>query len=182
MKDAPLDMAPVELSRLFRLVEFKDSPEHKIEIVTTQAERAALAARYGLISLDVLEAQVTVREDPSGEIVAEGHVQAQIVQQCVVTLEPISSTAAASFDQRYTLRPVDVEDDLEIGPDDIEPPDPVIGDSIDVGELVAQFLSLSIDPYPRAPDADSKMDQYPSETPDDGPFAALAQLREPDQN
>ncbi|MFT5180648.1 MAG: uncharacterized metal-binding protein YceD (DUF177 family) [Alphaproteobacteria bacterium] len=182
MNDAPLDNAPVELSRLFRLAEFSDSPEHKIAIVTTQAEREALAARYGLISLDALEAQVTVREDPSGEIVAEGHVQAQIVQQCVVTLEPISSTVSASFDQLYTLRPADVEDDLEIGPDDIEPPEPVIGDSIDVGELLAQFLSLSIDPYPRAPDADSQTDQYPSKTPKDGPFAALAQLREPDKN
>ena len=182
MNDAPLDPAPVELSRPFWLAEFGDSPEHKIEIVATPAERDALAARFSLLSLDALEAQLTVYDDPIGEIVVEGELQARLVQQCVVTLAPVSSTVSSSFDQRYTLNPADPDDEQEFGPDDIEPPEPVVGDSIDLGELVAQFLLLSINPYPRAPDAEGESVQYSSETPDDGPFAALARLREPDQS
>jgi uncharacterized metal-binding protein YceD (DUF177 family) len=178
LTDEPHDITPVELSRVFHLAEFTDVPEHDVEIVATRAECEALAARYSLLSLDSLSAQLTVRKDIGGEIVVEGRLQAQLVQACVVTLEPVSDTLEATFDQRYTLHPTDPEDDLEIGPDDIEPPEPVIGDSIDLGELVAQYLFLSINPYPRAPDADAQSAEIASKTQDDGPFAALAQLRD----
>jgi uncharacterized metal-binding protein YceD (DUF177 family) len=164
------------------LADFADAPEHKIEIVATATERDALAKRYGILSLDALEAQVTVRDDGSGEIIVEGHLQAQVVQECVVTLEPVSETVATSFDQRYTLTPAEPTTDLVIRPDDSEPPEPVIGDSIDLGELVAEFLSLAINPYPRAQDADVQAAQYRSDAPSDGPFAVLARLRERDQS
>lgn len=167
---------------MFHLAEFTDVPEHEIAIVATAAECQALAVRYSLLSLDALSAQLTIRNDIGGEIVVEGRLQAELVQACVVTLEPVSDTLDATFDQRYTQRPADPEDDLEIGPDDIEPPEPVLGDSIDLGELVAQYLFLSINPYPRAPEADAQSAEIASKTPDDGPFAALAQLRDRDKN
>ena len=69
-----------------------------------------------------------------------------------------------------------------IRPEDSEPPEPLIGDSIDLGELVAEFLSLAINPYPRAADADAQAEQYHSEAPSDGPFAALAKLQDRDQS
>ncbi len=173
---------PAELVRPFRLADLADAPEHRVNIVATAAERDALAARYAIVSLDALEADLTVRSDGSGEIVVEGHLECELVQECVVTLEPVSETAASSFDQRYTLTPTEPATDLVIRPDDSEPPEPVIGDSIDLGELVAEFLSLAINPYPRAPDADAQADQYRSQASDGGPFAALAKLREPEQS
>lgn len=182
MSDRIVNAIPPELSRPFHLAEFADSPEHKIQIVTTVAERAALAARYSLLSLDALEAQLTLRSEVSGEIVVNGHLRAELAQQCIVTLEPVIETVSAPFEQRYALQPAALVADLEFGPEDMEPPEPVVGDSIDLGELVAQHLSLSINPYPRAPDAENQTDQYRSNAPDDGPFAALANLREPDRN
>ncbi len=173
---------PAELARPFRLAELADVPEREIEIVATAAERDALAARFGILSLEALTAQVTVKTAVSGEIVVEGHLEAEVVQECVVTLEPVRETINADFDQRYTLAPVEPTADLVIRPDESEPPEPIIGDSIDLGELVAEFLSLAINPYPRALDADAQAAQYQSETPDEGPFAALAKLREQDQN
>jgi uncharacterized metal-binding protein YceD (DUF177 family) len=173
---------PAEFTRPFRLSELADTPEHKVEIVATAAERNALAARYSLLSLDTLAAQLTVRSDVSGEVVVDGHLQAEIVQECVVTLEPVSETVASRFEQRYTPLQAHPVTDLVIGPDDIEPPEPTIGDSIDLGELVAQFLSLAMNPYPRAADADAQADQYRADGPPDGPFAALAKLREQDQS
>jgi hypothetical protein len=71
---------------------------------------------------------------------------------------------------------------MEIGPGDIEPPEPVIGEAIDLGELVAQYLSLAINPYPRAPDAEAQADQYRADPQRDGPFAVLSKLREQGQN
>ncbi len=182
MTTEPTATQPAELERLFRLADFTDAPVHKIDIVATAAEREALANRYGILSLDALEAQVTVRREGSSEIIVEGHLQAEVVQECVVTLEPVRETVASPFDQRYSLAPTAPSADLVIRPDDSEPPEPVTGDSIDLGELVAEFLSLAINPYPRAPDADDQAAQYRSGAAGEGPFAALAKLRERDQN
>ncbi len=149
--------------------------------VATAAEREALAARYGVLSLDDLEAQLTVRKDVSCEIAVEGHLQAQVVQECVVTLEPVSETVASPFEQRYTLAPAEPVADLVIRPGDSEPAELLTGDTIDLGELVAEFLSLAINPYPRAPDANSQAEQYQADSPAEGPFAVLSKLRDEDR-
>jgi len=182
VSEEPTDANPPELSRPFHLAEIAEDPEHKIEIETAEAERKALAERYSLLSLDALEAQLTVRSDVAGEIVVEGRLQAEVVQECVITLEPVAETVTGPFEQRYTLHAGDPVADLEIGPDDIEPPEPVIGDIIDLGELVAQYLSLFINPYPRAQDSDAQAGQYRADPQRDGPFAVLSKLREPGQN
>lgn len=177
MSDEPADANPPELSRPFHVAELDAAPEYKIEIMTTAAERDALAARYSLLSLAALGAQLTVRSGVSGEIVVEGQLRAEVVQECVITLEPVAATVAGSVEQRYTLHPSDSVADLEIGPGDIEPPEPVIGGVIDLGELVAQHLSLSLNPYPRTPDADAQADRYRADSQRDGPFAVLSKLR-----
>lgn len=171
-----------EMSRPFRLASLDEAPEQRIEITATAAERQALARRYALLSLDALTAQLTVRRESSGEIAVAGELQADVVQECVVTLEPVRDHVAGSFEQRYTQRPEEPAGNLEVGPGDVEPPEPVTGDTIDLGELVAQFLALSINPYPRAPDADAQLAQYRSGGEREGPFAILANLRKKDQS
>jgi uncharacterized metal-binding protein YceD (DUF177 family) len=182
VSDETVGAVPPELSRPFHLAELDEAPEQEIEIETTAAERKALAARYSLLSLDALAAQLTVRRDISGEIVVEGRLQADVVQECVITLEPVPEAVAGPIEQRYTLLPAEPAADLEYGPDDIEPPEPVMGEAIDLGELVAQYLSLTINPYPRAPDADAQADRYQADSRRDGPFAVLAKLREKGQS
>lgn len=170
-----------ELPRPIKADELAGDAPVEIELVATAAERAALAARCALVSLDALRAQISVRRDASGDIVVSGHLEAELVQECVVTLEPVSESVSAPFEQRYTLRPSGPVGDLALGPDDAEPPEAIEGDAIDVGELVAQFLSLSINPYPRSPEADTLTEQYRGEGPREGPFAVLAKLRQSDQ-
>ena len=53
--------------------------------------------------------------------------------------------------------------------------EPLIGDTIDIGEAVAQELSLALPEFPRLPDA--VLDVADSVEADDGPFAALERLR-----
>lgn len=177
MDDQPDETEPVEFSRLFRLAEFSEALEHDIEIIATDAECSALVARYSLLSLTALSAQLSVRQDILGEIIVEGTLKAELAQPCVVTLDLVRESISGQFDQRYTLKPPRPEADSDGEFEDLDPPEPVIGDSIDLGELVAQYLSLSINPYPRAPDADTEADQLLSNIGNDGPFAALAKLR-----
>ena len=182
MSSETTDTESAELSRPFRVADLADTRECKIEIAATADERIALAKRYALVSLDALAAHLIVLGDVVGEIVVEGRLQAEVVQECVVTLEPVRETVDAPIDQRYTLGQPDLAADLVIGPDDMEPPEPVAGDSIDLGELVAQYLSVSLNPYPRAPDADAQADQYLADAKQDGPFAALDKLRDRGQS
>ena len=181
MSDQQEIIATTEFSRPFRLLELIDDPEHNAEISATEAEREALAARYSVLSLDKLDAQLTVRRDAAGDIVVEGSLQAKLTQECVVTLEPVHDQVSTSFDQRFTLYPSAPTGDFEMGPDDVEPPEPIIGDSVDLGEVVAQHLSLAINPYPRALDADEQAAQILPKTPEDSPFSVLASLRERDR-
>jgi hypothetical protein len=53
--------------------------------------------------------------------------------------------------------------------------EPLQGDVVDIGEAVAQELSLALPVFPRDPDA--MIDDLAPAEPLEGPFAALARLR-----
>ncbi len=58
--------------------------------------------------------------------------------------------------------------------------EPLAGDAIDIGEAVAQELSLALPEFPRHPDA--AIDAAAPAEPVDSAFAALARLRKPAQD
>ena len=153
-------------------------------ITADAAERAALARRFELLDLPALDAQVRLRRARAGRYVKiEGTVRASVVQSCVVTLDPVP----ASFEERFELMlgPIDGTPDEAGASDlivDLDDPEPLDGDSIDIGELVAQQLSLALDPYPRsaaAGDSVAISTADPEPAPADNPFAALSARRKP---
>ena len=64
-----------------------ESPR-RIEISADESERRRLAGRFGLKAIDRLEAEVRLARR-AGIVHAEGHVDADVVQSCVVTDEPM---------------------------------------------------------------------------------------------
>ena len=53
------------------------------------------------------------------------------------------------------------------------------GDSIDIGEAVAETLALALDPFPRAPGADERLrDAGVLDEGETGPFAILKALKD----
>jgi len=143
-----------------------------LEISANPAERQALAERFGLLGLDRLEA--TVRLTRSGVFYRlDAEWQADVVQACVVTLEPVTSHLAERLVERYG--PTE-SDEIEI---DLDPsadaPEALEGNSIDIGEAVAQAMSLALDPYPRKPGA--KIEVPEENQAKEGPFAALSKLK-----
>ena len=163
-----------------------------LEIVADGAERAALARRFGLDSLDALTASVTLTKfGDRRRVRLSANFSADVLQSCVVTLEPAPSRIEDSF--------VLVYDEDAGGPAEAETvvllkgrisPEPWSGVVIDVGEAVAEHLALALDPYPRATGADSSA---PGLAPGEGdagkegddpdgefsgsPFKELAKLR-----
>lgn len=152
-------------------------------ISATPHELARLADRFGVISILGLKAQVKLRRVHAGAFVElHAALDARVVQSCVVTLQPIEAQINETF--RLLFGPIGVEEDadeidLSLGVDD--DPEPIEGGEIDIGEAVAQQLSLTMDPYPRSAELkepDMSDDESDSETPE-SPFAALESLRAP---
>ena len=65
---------------------------------------------------------------------------------------------------------------MVIGPEDEQPPDLIVSDDIDLGELASEYLLLSIDPYPRSIETDDKLYEVNTNTKEDGPFSNLKGL------
>jgi uncharacterized metal-binding protein YceD (DUF177 family) len=151
-------------------------------IEATEAERAALARRFGLIALPELRAEATLTPTASGQIRLDARLEARVSQACVVSLEPVE----AAIEERFTLYYADdarrPSGSVDLPVDDEAWPEPIVDGRIDVGEAVAQQLALSLDPYPRAPGA--RLDGTYAAGADaaetrPNPFAALAAGRAP---
>jgi uncharacterized metal-binding protein YceD (DUF177 family) len=153
---------PVDLTRLGR-------EEAVHEIAASEAERAALARRFGLLSLDRLEARVRLCRLAGGLVRLAAELEAHVVQECVVTLEPVPSR----LEERFSLVYGALDETTEVVLDEAEETvEPLEGDRLDIGEAVAQQLSLVLDPYPRAPGA--SLAETPTSEPQ-SPFAALGE-------
>ena len=125
----------------------------------TGAECAALALRYRIIGVESLEATLALVPEHGGTVRARGTLLAAVVQECVVSLEPVAQRVQAPVDLRILPDDVDPSDDDPNSPDEIESQ----GGMVDLGEAVAEQLALALDPYPRAPDAALPPDLLPDE-------------------
>jgi uncharacterized metal-binding protein YceD (DUF177 family) len=159
-----------------------------LEIAPSDSERQALAKRFGFLDLPAFSARVTVDRQLGEQIVVEGRLRGRIVQACVLSLDPVVQELDDGF--RLLFSPSHSE---EHDPDSGEAlisaqpdaPEPLAGPILDVGEIVAEQLSLAADPYPRRPgvkleDVMPKL-RGPVRSARDQrrhPFAGLAALRD----
>jgi hypothetical protein len=148
-----------------------------LDIEATAGERAALARRFGLISLDRLEAQARFTLVRPGFVRVEGRFEAEVVQACVVSLAPVPARHSVAFSLDYDKSAPDEAGEIDLSPDAPEPPEPLRGGSIDLGEAAVQQMAVALDPYPRAPEA--KTGFSAEEERGESPFAALVALRSP---
>lgn len=118
-------------------------------IAANEQERAALARRFALLSLDRLEAEVRLEGLEGGLVRLTASLDAELVQSCVATLEPVPSRIAETFTLLYGA--AETARDIVLDGDD-ETVEPLEGGKIDIGEAVAQELALALDPFPRAPE------------------------------
>ena len=150
----------------------------RLDLTADEGERAAVAKRLDLLSLDRFEAHVMLHRDGK-TVTCEGRVKAQLKQACIASGDPV----LAAIDERFALRFVPAptidapEAELELDEDSL---DTMFhdGQAIDLGEAIADTLALALDPYPRGPDADAALRAagVMSEA-EAGPFAALAKLK-----
>jgi uncharacterized metal-binding protein YceD (DUF177 family) len=151
------------------------------EIEAKPAERAALAERFDIPSIDALKAKVHLKAIAGGAVVRlDAVITAAVVQTCVVSLEPVPARVNEEFSMTFgAAKPEEVGAEIELSVEDDDPPEPIIDGIIDVGEAVAEHLSLALDPFPRKAGMtfEGGEEPTPAEEKRPSPFAVLAQLR-----
>jgi hypothetical protein len=153
----------------------------ELRITPGPGERAALAARLGIDSVDALEVDlcgVTFR----GGIRVRGRLTARVTQTSVVSLAPVGQSIDAPIDRVFLpggekpfAGPAGAEVFVDLEGDDI--PDHFEGNEADLTELIVETLALGLDPYPRAEGENLDDLGLKPDVIEDHPFAALKALK-----
>ena len=184
----PLNIHDVKDGRLAMTIEAK--PE----------ELAAVAQAVGLPSVQSLKVRYKLVEHAGGRYDLSGDLEANITQVCVLSLEPFASDVTNEIDLTFA-QPIHVPDmprhkdrdaprargkliDLAPVPvpgndDQEDPADPIVDDTIDLGAVALEFLTLACDLYPRKPGtAFSDVVVGDTDEPEPSAFAALERLKD----
>jgi len=165
---------PTEFSRPFDIRGITAEP---VRLEANATERAALAGRFGLISIDQLAAELSL-EAEGDEVAANGRMTARFVQSCAVSGDDLPMAIAHDISLRFvpmaTLEASEEDEEIELETDELDEIG-YEGTSFDLGEAVAQSLALAIDPYAVGPDADGARRRHGlvEEGEADGPLAEM---------
>lgn len=125
----------------------------------TPGQRASIAELLGLVDLSSFHVDFRLISCGLRRFRLSGRLTAELVQNCVVTLEPVSNRVEDTFEVEFW--PSGDVEQLEAGegPDDadvpLDGPEPLPQSGlIDVGQVAYEVLASAIDPYPRKPGAE----------------------------
>lgn len=121
-----------------------------------EKERAALAAAHDILGVKKYRVELLLTAWKRHGVKISGKVEADIVQECVLTLEPVENHISEEVEGVFLPEGSklgrlgfhgggEIVLDME-GPDS---PETFTGDTIDVGAFAEEFFGLGIDPYPR---------------------------------
>lgn len=169
-----------EFSRLLEVETIIPDKERRETVIANAEECAALAKRFDLKSLSGLKGDLKILRVSEGNIIRiQGDIEAEVMQACVVSLQDVPSRVRAHFDTSFTEEGEVFEDDIDFEFELEEDLHEVLNNGmIDMGELVAQYLSLELDPYPRAPGVSlaAQLSEIGG-TPKNRPFQVLEGLK-----
>jgi uncharacterized metal-binding protein YceD (DUF177 family) len=144
------------------------------------AQRNALALFLGLSAIPALRFTGDLRALGRSDLVLEARLEATVIQPCVISLAPVTTTIAVPVLRRYLRDYVQPDvDEAEMPDDDTSE---ALPDCIDPGSVMTEALALALPDYPRAPGAVhgevavAPPGALPLRDADVKPFAGLAHL------
>jgi uncharacterized metal-binding protein YceD (DUF177 family) len=180
-KQTKSEVTVSEWSYLVDDAEVEDKPL-RLSISPDDTQRHELLKRLGVKEIPRLKVDFVLRR-VNQIVYVTGALDAVIIQDCVVTLEPIETRIRDEFDAWFadpdkavSLAKARRERQLQKGNnempmlDESEDPEPLRDGKVDLGELATQYLSLSINPYPHA-------EGVVFEVGDDKPAAVASEAR-----
>lgn len=129
-----------------------------VTILADEKQRKALAADHELVGVAFYKADLHVSSWKRNGVRVSGRVNAKVIQECVVSLEPIDANVETEVEalflpenSKLAREGFGVGGEIIIDAEGDDSPETFSGDSIDIGALSEQFFGLAIDPYPRKP-------------------------------
>jgi hypothetical protein len=158
------------------------SDGREVRLTVNEEERAELASRLALTSVDRLEIKLHAVKFRGG-IRVTGRLEGDIVQPSVVSLEPVKQSISEPIDRIFLpggekeyAGAAGAEVFVDLEGEDV--PDHFEGTEADLSDLMIETLSLAVDPYPRAEGESLEdigiVDEAAGEV---SPFAALKKLK-----
>lgn len=159
------------------------------KLEASEEERNKLSSRLDLLSFDEFKAEMKVIPLGRSSIVrVEGKIMAKLAQPCVISLKPVPADIVEEFSLDFAPETdADRVDEREFVLSEGDPYEPLEDGVIDVAELATQQLSLCLDIYPRAEDADIDEVQKSAEAlgrkfevngAKSNPFSVLSKLKD----
>jgi len=149
-----------------------------LRLSADEAARHALMARFDLAALYNLEAEISLKHEADA-VIATGRFTASLAQFCIATHDPVPAKLDEPIHIQFMAEPTsNGEVELELAPEDC---DTMFhdGQTIDLGEAVAQSLGLALNPYPRSPEAEKILKAAGVKSEEDvAPAGALAGLKD----
>tara|TARA_R110002126_G_scaffold119411_1_gene260361 strand:+ start:1444 stop:2019 length:576 start_codon:yes stop_codon:yes gene_type:complete len=159
-----------------------------IKLEADDREKRALAKFWNVIDVTELKAKLRLSRWKRDGVRISGEFTAKLVQNCVVSLLPINTHASEEFVAHFVpetsklARRDDIQNgEIIIDVDGPDIPDTFTANTIDIAQVVTEYVAMAIDPYPRDPEVEidnkfqpgaEKNDEKPS------PFAILASIKD----
>ncbi len=141
-------------------------------IVASEDQRARIARWLDVPSVNLLSGDFEVSAENDGVRVA-GRLVAELGRMCVVSLEAMTETINEAFVIRF-LR--DFDEEFAAADDSDDYLEALVSNSIDLGSVLVEHLSLSISAYPKRLGAVAAAPQTPDT---ESPFAILRGVAKP---
>jgi len=170
-----------EFSYLVKVGHVSHNPV-QVHVEADERERLGLAEIWHVEAVNRLAADLQIARWKKDGVRIKGQVSGEIVQSCVVTLEPVVSRIDQEIDQIFVPEGsklarivLDGAGEMVLDPDGPDLPETFVGDTIDAGALIAELAALDIDPYPKKEGVrfSGHIESEPEEDAKPSPFAAL---------
>lgn len=142
------DPTPASLPRLMlRLGEGGPRQAIPVRLEPDAGGRAAVAAELGIPAVRKLRLEGRLLPEGRQDWRLEAHLGATVVQDCVVTLEPVTTRIEENLERRYVAGlPEPEPGEHEMSAEDVEP----LPGALDLGLVMLEALALALPPFPRA--------------------------------
>lgn len=160
-----------------------------VKLSADARELVGLATLWRVDAVKRLDSELQIARWKKDGVRIRGHVDAEIVQSCVVTLDPVETSISEEIDRIYVPEGsrlarlvLDDRGEMVLDPEGEDIPEQFSGDTIDAGDAVCEAVALAIDPYPRKPGVEFA-DHVESTEADDrkpSPFAVLKDWKKPE--
>jgi hypothetical protein len=165
------------ITRLYELGRMSQAGD-EVVIAPTSEERVGIAQWSGVQEIEAFTAKIDMQKVSHTRFKLEVALDADVVQACVVTLEPVRTHISRKFIRELLLTqsPQHAVKEIELTPVDDDGREEIESLRYDLAVPVLEEFALAIDPYPRAPGVEFESPKDKADSADH-PFAALQSLK-----